>query len=255
MVRAQPARGGAARPRVSSRETPSFSAPPLLAQRGELADAELELGRAGPHEGTGWRSVSRHTVEAFVGRTAGTHRRRWPRHGAHWPRSARAPSASASGPPLDAAIALAKRVGQPRAHGDRRGAVGARRCVPGRAGPLPPCPPDRDTRVAPTTPPGAGRRTTGSGGAGRKPATNADQVVRAHWRQLKPVLWQALADGRSTRAGAPGAGGRLPGGEALIAFTDHPQPPVRQLGAVGRPRLEPPGRPLATSAELSRRHR
>ena len=58
---------------------------------------------------------------------------------------------------------------------------------------------------------------------------NAHQVVRAHWRQLKPILWQALADGAIDPGTVlPALEGALAGGEALIEFTDHPQPTVRR---------------------------
>jgi DNA-binding SARP family transcriptional activator len=54
-------------------------------------------------------------------------------------------------------------------------------------------------------------------------------VVRAHWRQLRPVLWQALADGAIEPATVvPALARALPGGEALVAFTDHPEPSVRR---------------------------
>jgi DNA-binding SARP family transcriptional activator len=58
---------------------------------------------------------------------------------------------------------------------------------------------------------------------------NSDQLVRAHWTQLRPILWQALAEAAIDPATVvPALARALPGGAALVAFTDHPEPTVRR---------------------------
>ena len=53
--------------------------------------------------------------------------------------------------------------------------------------------------------------------------------MRAHWRQVRPILWEALANGAvEPNAALPALEGALPGGEALVAFTDHAEPSVRR---------------------------
>jgi DNA-binding SARP family transcriptional activator len=55
------------------------------------------------------------------------------------------------------------------------------------------------------------------------------ELARAHWRQLRPVLWQALADSAmDPETVLPALEGALPAGEALIAFMNHPETAVRR---------------------------
>jgi ATP/maltotriose-dependent transcriptional regulator MalT/DNA-binding SARP family transcriptional activator len=202
----------------------------LLAQQGELADAELELGRAGPPEGTGWRSISHHTVEAFVAGARGD-----------------APGAAAaaegalaqvrSGPvcfrvwaALDVAIALAES-GSPdlarTAIDEAQSAIDEQ--YPDELGHY------HRARLIATRAwleYESGERDAAYDDLGRcweEAGDNAHQVVRAHWRQLKPILWQALADGAiEPGAVVPALEGAFPGGGALTAFADHPQAAVRR---------------------------
>ncbi len=202
----------------------------LLAQRGEVAEAELELGRAGPPRGSGWLGVSRHIVEAFVAaaREEGS---------VAVAAAQRALAQVRPGPvcfrvwvALDVAIALAES-GSPdlaRAVIDEAqsaldeqypGELGhyhRARLIATRAW-LDYDSRDRDAAYEEL------RRCWEEAG------DNAHQVVRAHWRQLKPILWQALADGAiEPGAVVPALEAAFPGGEALIAFADHPQADVRR---------------------------
>ena len=67
------------------------------------------------------------------------------------------------------------------------------------------------------------------------------QLLRGQWRELEPLVWEALADGELDAPTAIGAIERgWPGGEALIVFMTHPAPAVRRLAtaaaaASGRP--------------------
>ena len=202
----------------------------MLAQRGELADAELELGRAGAPEGTGWFSVSRHTATAFVAAARGDAQEAV---GA----AERALAQVRPGPvcfrvwaALDVAIALAES-GSPElaraavdkaqsaldelcpdelGHYHRARLIATRAWLNHESG-------DREAAHEEL------RRCWDEAGA------NAHQVARAHWRQLKPILWQALADGAiAPETVLPALERAFSGGEALIDFTDHPQVAVRR---------------------------
>lgn len=206
----------------------------LLAQRGELAVAERALARTSAHEGTAWRSISRHTLEAFVAASRG---------------DATAASAAADralaqvrpGPvcfrvwaALDVAIALA----QSGALGLAGSAIDEARSVldeqyPGELGHYHRARLlatrawlhfDSDQRDAAYD--GLGRCLEEAGG-------NAHQVVRAHWRQLRPILWGALADGAIDSTAVLGAVDRALPGEGLVAFVDHPEPTVRRAALSG----------------------
>jgi DNA-binding SARP family transcriptional activator len=206
----------------------------LLAQQGDLADAEVELGRASAREGTGWRSISRHTVKAFVAAARGDA-----------PEAVRAAERALAqvrrGPvcfrvwaALDAAIALADS-GSPelaRATIDEaRSALDEQ--YPGESGHY------HRARLIATRAwlaYDSGERDAAFDGLRRcfaEAGDNADQVVRAHWRRLRPVLWEALADGAMEPTTAlPALEGALPGGEALVAFMDFPEPSVRRAAVL-----------------------
>jgi ATP/maltotriose-dependent transcriptional regulator MalT/DNA-binding SARP family transcriptional activator len=202
----------------------------LLAQRGELADAQLELARAGPRRDTGWRGASRHTADAFVAAARGDS-----------PEAvAAAVRALAQVRPgllcyrvwaaLDMAIVLAES-GSPdlagRAIDEAQSALGEQ--YPGESGHY------HRARLIATRAwldYDSGERDAAYDGLRRcweEAGDNAHQVVRAHWRELKPILWQALADGAiDPTTVVPALQRAFPGGEALIAFTDHPQLTVRR---------------------------
>jgi ATP/maltotriose-dependent transcriptional regulator MalT/DNA-binding SARP family transcriptional activator len=202
----------------------------LLVQRGESAGAELELARAGRYEGTGWRSISHHTLEAFVAAS----REDAPEAVAA---AKRALAQVRPGPVcfrvwavVDVAIALAES-GSPElaraALDEVRSALDEQ--YPGDLGHY-----HRARLIATRVwlDYDSGERDAAYGGLRRcweEAGDNADQVVRAHWRQLKPILWQALADGAIDPSSVlPALERAFPGGEALIAFTDHPQLIVRR---------------------------
>jgi DNA-binding SARP family transcriptional activator len=55
-----------------------------------------------------------------------------------------------------------------------------------------------------------------------------DQLARAHWPRVRPVVWQALADGElAPSIVMPALEGAFAGGAPLIELTDHPQSAVR----------------------------
>jgi len=225
----------------------------LLVQRGELAGAELELARAGPHEGTGWRSISRHTLEAFVAASRGD-------ASAAVAAAERALAQVRPGPvcfrvwaALDVAIALAESGSQDLA----REAIGEARSVldeqyPGELGHY------HRARLIATH--AWLEHEAGEPDAAHdhlrqcleEAGDNAHQVVRAHWRQLRAILWQALADGEIKPSTVlPAVERALPGGEALVAFTDHPEPTVRRAALSGALAANHPA-VLARLAELAR---
>ena len=202
----------------------------LLAQRGDLAAAEVELERASAPEGTGWRSISRHTVMAFVAAARGDE--------SEAERAAeRALGQVRPGPvcfrdwaALDAAIALADSGSTDLARAaidDARAALDEQ--YPGEAGHY------HRARLIAT-------RAWVDYDSGERDAAfdnlrqcfeeagdNVEQVVRAHWRQVRPILWDALANGAVEPTTAlPALEGALPEGEALVAVADHPEPSVRR---------------------------
>jgi DNA-binding SARP family transcriptional activator len=202
----------------------------LLAQQGDLADAEIELGQASAPEGTGWRSISRHTVTAFVAAARG--------EATEAVRAAeRALAQVRPGPvcfrvwaALDVAIALAES-GSPdlarRAIDSARAALDEQ--YPGESGHY------HRARLIATrawVDYDSGERDAAFDGLRQcfeEAGDNAEQVVRAHWRQVRPILWEALANGAvEPNTALPALEGALPGGEALVAFTDHAEPSVRR---------------------------
>ena len=201
----------------------------LLAQRGDLDGAQLELTRAGRPRAPGGAASAATPRRLSSPPAAGTRRRPWQRRGGR---------SSASRPGLVcyrvwAALDIATVLGEVGSHelasqGDRGGPVGPRRAVPRRARPLPPGAPAGDARLARLRPgePGGGVRRSRL--CWEEAGDNADQLVRAHWAQLRPILWRALADRAIEPATVvPALERALPGGEALVAFTDHPEPSVR----------------------------
>src|SRR5262249_8393533 len=53
----------------------------------------------------------------------------------------------------------------------------------------------------------------------------AAAMLRARWQTVRPVLWQALAEGAITPEQVlPAMQEAFPGGEALAALSDHPEP-------------------------------
>jgi DNA-binding SARP family transcriptional activator len=82
---------------------------------------------------------------------------------------------------------------------------------------------------------------------------NAHQVVRAHWRQLRPILWQALADGAIDPTTVLRAVDRALPGDGLVAFVDHPEPAVRRTALPGALATSHPA-VLSRLAELADDH-
>jgi DNA-binding SARP family transcriptional activator len=206
----------------------------LLAQQGDLADAELELARTGPHEGTGWRSISRQTLEAFAAASRGD-------ASAAVAAADRALSRVRPGPvcfrvwaALDVAIALGESGSSDLAyraidevqsvldelhpgelgHYHRARLIAASAWLDHQAG-------------KPEAAYASLRRSLEEAGE------NAHQVVRAHWQQLRPMLWQALADRALDATSTLGAVDRALPGEGLVAFVDHPEPTVRRTAVSG----------------------
>ncbi|MGH2962840.1 MAG: BTAD domain-containing putative transcriptional regulator [Solirubrobacterales bacterium] len=202
----------------------------LLAQQGDLAGAQLELERAGPRQGTGWRGVSRHTAEAFVASARGDASEA----------VVAAERALARVRPglvcyrvwaaLDMAIVLAENGSPDVARGaieealsaldehfpDERGSYHRARLFATRAW-LEYVAGERDPAYDSLS-----RCWEQAGDRGH-------QIARAHWRQLRPILSQALADGAiDPSAVVPALERAFPGGEALTAFADHALPAVRR---------------------------
>jgi DNA-binding SARP family transcriptional activator len=202
----------------------------LLAQSGELARAELELSRAGHQRGTGWRGVHRPQAEAEVASLRGDSaeaiaaaQRALARvaPGAVcfrvWATVDMAPLLAANGAPDLGRDAVATTLGtlddlfpgaRGRAHRARLLATRAR--LEFDAGePAAAC--DSIHRCF------------------EEAGDEADQVLRAHWPALRPVLWHALAEHAVTPdAVLPAMQRALPGGEALVAMVDHPDAAVRR---------------------------
>jgi ATP/maltotriose-dependent transcriptional regulator MalT/DNA-binding SARP family transcriptional activator len=202
----------------------------LLAAQGDLSAAELGLARAGERRGTGWRGVHRPQAEAHVAALRGD-------TGEAIAAAQRALERVAPGPlcfrvwaAVDLAPLLAE-LGAPElardaidttlaAHDEgfpgergrfhRARLLAARACLEYAAGqPEPACESMRR--------------------AWEEAGEQADQVVRAHWPALQPVLWHALAKGAITpEAVLPAMQSAFPGGEALSAMIDHPEPAIRR---------------------------
>jgi ATP/maltotriose-dependent transcriptional regulator MalT/DNA-binding SARP family transcriptional activator len=202
----------------------------LLAQQGDLSRAELELARAGPRRGTGWRGVHRGEAEAQVASLRGDSAeavaaaQRALDRVAPGPVCYRVWCAIDMAPVLadngalelardviaDAFVALDERF--PREHGrmHRARLLAVRACLEYAAGEL-----DAASESV--------RWSWDEAG------DEADQVVRAHWPALQPALWHALATGAITPDAVLGPMQRaFPNGEALVAMVDHPDAGVRR---------------------------
>jgi ATP/maltotriose-dependent transcriptional regulator MalT/DNA-binding SARP family transcriptional activator len=200
-----------------------------LAQRGQLADAERELELAGTQQGTGWRGVSRPVAEAEVASARGDTRE----------------AAAAAKRALDrvrpglisfrvwAALDMAQVLADGGSHAHARQAIDEARSAldarfPGKPGRY------HRARLLATEAwldYDAGERESAYEklhACFEEAGDGAHNIARAHWRRIKPVLWQALADGAvDPDAVLPALSAALPGGEALIDFTDHPESSVR----------------------------
>jgi len=202
----------------------------LLAQAGELSRAELELTRAGRQRGSGWRGVHRPQAEAEVASLRGDSadavaaaQRALARvaPGAVcfrvWAAVDMAPLLAANGAPDLAREAIATTLetldelfpgGRGRVHRARLLATLA--CLQFDGGE-----PDEACRSIARCFDEAGQE--------------ADQVVRAHWPGLRPVLWHALSQAAIAPEVVLDAMQRaLPAGEALVTMVDHPAAPVRR---------------------------
>jgi ATP/maltotriose-dependent transcriptional regulator MalT/DNA-binding SARP family transcriptional activator len=202
----------------------------LLAHRGELAEAELELEQAGARQGTGWRGVSRPTAEAFVASARGDATEATAaaeralervRPGLVcfrvWAALAMAPVLAETGSPDRAVSAIEEATKALDAH------------FPGKLGRY------HRARLLAT---GAwleyeaGERDAAYKSLRRawdEAGDRASDLARAHWAQLKPVLYGALENETIDPAYVlPALAAVLPGAEALIAFTEHPKPEVRR---------------------------
>ncbi|HEX6713058.1 MAG TPA: BTAD domain-containing putative transcriptional regulator [Thermoleophilaceae bacterium] len=202
----------------------------LLAQQGDLSRAELELARAGPRRGAGWRGVHRGEAEAHVASLRGDSAeavagaQRALERVAPGPVCYRVWCATEMAPVLaqngatelardavdNAVAALDERF--PREHGrmHRARLLATRAYLEHSAGDLE-------------------ASSESVCWAFEEAGDEADQLVRAHWPALQPALWQALATGALAADRVLGPMQRaFPNGEALVAMVDHPDPGVRR---------------------------
>lgn len=201
----------------------------LLAQDGNLSSAELELAQAGGRRGTGWRGVNRPKAEAQVAALRGERSEaveaaeRALARVAPGPILFRVPAAVDMAPLLvengapelartavaDALSALDDQFPGARGRYHRACLLATRAWLEFEAG-------EREAAYASL------RRCWEEAGEG------VDQLARAHWPRLRPIVWQALADGElEPGIVLPTLEGAFAGGAALIELTDHPQPAVR----------------------------
>ena len=202
----------------------------LLARAGQLSEAELQLARAGPRRGTGWRGVHRPEAEAQVAALRGDAREAVAaaqraldrvRPGAIcyrvWAAVDVAPILADNGAPEIARAAIDETlaalderfVGRSgRLH--RARLLAARACLEYGSG-------EPEAACASLS------------RAWQEAGQEADQIVRAHGAGLRPVLWHALAEGAlQPDAVLPAVQSAFPGGEALVAMVDHPDSAVRR---------------------------
>jgi DNA-binding SARP family transcriptional activator len=202
----------------------------LLAEDGDLSGAEIELARVGQRRGAGWRGVHRAQAQAQVAALRGD-------APAATAAAQRALERVAPGPVcyrVWAAVELAPLLAETGAAELAGGAVDRALAAlddrfPGERGRL------HRARLLAT-------RAFLDYGAGRPGAAcesvrlcwreaggEADQIVRAHWRTLRPVLWHALERGAvAPEVVLPAVQAAFPGGEALVAMVDHPDAYVRR---------------------------
>ena len=202
----------------------------LLAAGGDLAGAEIELARAGPRRGSGWRGAHRGEAEAKVASLRGDSAEAvraalsaldrvlpGPICYRVWCALEMAPVLAENGAAEAARTALSDALcaldrGFPHDYGrlHRARLFAVRACVEFDAGEL-----DAAAESIRWCWEEAGEQ--------------ADQVVRAHWPALKPVLGQALASGAVTPdATLPSLQRAFPNGEALVAMIDHSDAGVRR---------------------------
>lgn len=201
-----------------------------LAEHGDLARAEAELARAGRREGTGWRKVYEAEAEAHVALLRGDNE-------TAVTAAQRALEAIAPGPtpwltlaavemaevlldagaPAAAAAAIAATMAEndvrfPAERGrlHRAWMLAARACIEHATG---------EPEAASAT-----LRACWDEAGGE-----ASKMVRGRWPRIRPVLWQALSDGViESEEVLPAMQDAFPGGEALVAMVDHPEPVVRR---------------------------
>lgn len=201
----------------------------LLAQRGDLPQAEVALAQAAGNVGV-WRGLFHHEAEADVALLRGD--------GAAAAAAAQAALRSAAASPMpwqvrctvemagvlaragapavacgaiDATLGvLDERFPAERGRHHRAWLLAARACLDHEAGEL---------DIACETL----RRAWDEAGE------EAGLLVRARWPAIQPVLWHALANGAiDPEAALPAIEEALPGGDALVAMVDHPDPVVRR---------------------------
>jgi ATP/maltotriose-dependent transcriptional regulator MalT/DNA-binding SARP family transcriptional activator len=239
----------------------------LLAQRGQLPDAQRELEAAGSRQGTGWRGVSRPKAEAFVASARGD------TEGA----LAAAERALARVRPglvcfrvwaaLDMAIVLAENGARDRAASaiaDAIETLDAR--YPGELGSY------HRARLLATRAwleyeagePDAAYESLRR--CWKQAGGRAHLVARTHWTQLKPILSTALDDEQiAADEVLPALIAASPDAETLVEFTGHSHPAVRREALVAAlavdhpdvlselPRLaEDPDRQVASAAIAAR---
>jgi LuxR family maltose regulon positive regulatory protein len=202
----------------------------LLARRGEVAEAERELERAGSRQGTGWRGVSRPTAEAFVASARGDRKEALAA-------AERAMSRVRPGlvcfrvwAALNMAIVFAENGAPDRAGAGIAEAMAALdELFPGELGCY-----HRARLLAARSwlEYEAGQREAAYETLRRcwnEAGENAKHVARAHWPQLKPVLGAALeSEAIDPNEVLPALVAALPGAEALVEFTGHSHPAVRR---------------------------
>jgi DNA-binding SARP family transcriptional activator len=202
----------------------------LLAQARDLSHAEIELARAGHRRGAGWRGLHRELAEAHVaalrgdGRAAGDAARRALERVAPGPLSFRVWA-------VVELVAIAPEVAAPAIDDllDRSGRLHRARLLAARAY-------LEHARGEAATACETVRRCWEEAGS------EADQVVRAQWPTLRPVLWHALEQGAvAPEAVVPALQRALPGGEALVAMVDHPDPRIRRAALLAALAADHPG--------------
>jgi len=202
----------------------------LLAQTGELSEAESELARVGGRHGSGWRKVFDAEAEAHVAALRGD-------ASSAIEAARRALNAGTEGPlpwGVLATCELAEVLAEAGAAGEARSGIEATLVVlnerfPGergrlhRAGLL-------AARAAIEYRAGEAEAASRSlSEAWREAGDQAAAMLRAQWRSLRGVLWEALAGGTITPDEAlPAIRVALPRGEALAELLDHPDPSVRR---------------------------
>lgn len=202
----------------------------LLAQEGELAKAEAALRAAGSRPGVGWRGVYEPSAEADIALLRGD-------TAAAGEAALRALEAAAVGPMpwrLLAAVEMTGVLAEAGALDAARQALESAlaaldRSFPGAQGRL-----HRAWLGAQRArlefaggEPEAACATLAS--TWEQAGELAPELLRAHWKAIRPVLWHALATGAIAPEDAVQAMQEaFPGGDALLAMSEHPEPGVRR---------------------------